>query len=141
GREGKGSITGVYAVLVDGDDHNDPIADTIRGILDGHIVLDRAIAAQGRFPAIDILSSISRLASHNWTPEQCTLVKNLKEMIFHYEETRDLRAMGAYRPGTDHVLDQAVFLVPSIYAAMKQNPNMRLISDPYEELAKLLKSQ
>ncbi|AQX21624.1 flagellum-specific ATP synthase [Bartonella sp. CDC_skunk] len=141
GREGKGSITGVYAVLVDGDDHNDPIADTIRGILDGHIVLDRAIAAQGRFPAVDILSSISRLASHNWTPEQCALVKNLKEMIFRYEETRDLRAMGAYRPGTDHVLDQAVFLVPSIYAAMKQSPDMALISDPYEELAKLLKSQ
>ncbi|MCL6229444.1 FliI/YscN family ATPase [Bartonella bilalgolemii] len=141
GREGKGSITGVYAVLVDGDDHNDPIADTIRGILDGHIVLDRAIAAQGRFPAVDILSSISRLASHSWTPEQCTLVKNLKEMIFRYEETRDLRAMGAYRPGTDHILDQAVFLVPAVYTAMKQNPDMPLIIDPYEELAKLLKSQ
>nr|CBI82835.1 Flagellum-specific ATP synthase [Bartonella schoenbuchensis R1] len=141
GREGKGSITGVYAVLVDGDDHNDPISDAIRGILDGHIVLDRAIAAQGRFPAVDIPASISRLAPHSWTDEQRILVQNLKEMIFRYEETRDLRAMGAYRAGTDQVLDQAIFLVPSIYAAMKQSPDMPLVHDPYDELAKLLKSQ
>ncbi|EYS91042.1 hypothetical protein X471_01177 [Bartonella bacilliformis str. Heidi Mejia] len=141
GRKGKGSITGVYAVLVDGDDHNDPIADAIRGILDGHIVLDRAIAAQGRFPAVDISSSISRLASHSWTGEQRILVQSLKEMIFRYEETRDLRAMGAYRPGTDHILDQAVHLVPSIYAAMNQNIDTPLVRNPYDELAKLLKSQ
>lgn len=139
GPEGKGSITGVYAVLVDGDDHNDPIADAIRGILDGHIVLDRAIAAQGRYPAIDIPGSISRLAPHSWTAEQKKLVKSLKEMISRYEETRDLRAMGAYRPGSDPVLDQAVVLVPRIYAAMGQGPDTPVSRDPYDDLAKALK--
>lgn len=139
GAEGKGSITGIYAVLVEGDDHNDPIADAIRGTLDGHIVLDRQIAAQGRYPAIDIPASISRLAPNNWTPEQNKLVKSLKEMISRYEETRDLRAMGAYRPGSDHVLDQAIVLVPRIYAAMNQGPNDPVSKDPYEELAKALK--
>lgn len=141
GPEGKGSITGVYAVLVDGDDHNDPIADAIRGILDGHIVLDRAIAAQGRYPAIDIPGSISRLAPHSWTAEQKKLVKSLKEMISRYEETRDLRAMGAYRPGSDPVLDQAVVLVPRIYAAMGQGPDTPVSRDPYDDLAKALKDQ
>lgn len=141
GPEGKGSITGVYAVLVDGDDHNDPIADAIRGILDGHIVLDRAIAAQGRYPAIDIPGSISRLAPHSWTAEQKKLVKSLKEMISRYEETRDLRAMGAYRPGSDPVLDQAVVLVPRIYAAMGQGPDTPVSRDPYDDLAKALRDQ
>ena len=74
GVEGSGSITGIFSVLVDGDDHNDPVADNIRGTLDGHIVLDRAIADQGRYPAVNILSSISRLAQPRWTPEQSALV-------------------------------------------------------------------
>lgn len=139
GPEGKGSITGVYAVLVEGDDHNDPIADAIRGTLDGHIVLDRQIAAQGRYPAIDIPGSISRLAPQSWTPEQNKLVKSLKEMISRYEETRDLRAMGAYRSGSDPVLDQALVLVPRIYAAMNQGPNTPVSRDPYDDLAKALK--
>ena len=141
GPEGKGSITGVYAVLVDGDDHNDPIADAIRGILDGHIVLDRAIAAQGRYPAIDIPGSISRLAPHSWSPEQKKLVRSLKEMISRYEETRDLRAMGAYRPGSDPVLDQAVVLVPRIYDAMNQSPDTPVSREPYDDLAQALKRQ
>ncbi|AQT46653.1 C-terminal [Bartonella choladocola] len=141
GPEGKGSITGVYAVLVDGDDHNDPIADAIRGILDGHIVLDRAIAAQGRYPAIDIPGSISRLAPHSWTAEQKKLVRSLKEMISRYEETRDLRAMGAYHPGSDPVLDQAVVMVPRIYAAMNQSPDTPVSRDPYDDLAKALRAQ
>ena len=72
--ESGGSITGVFSVLVDGDDHNDPVADNIRGTLDGHIVLDRAIADQGRYPAVNILTSVSRLAHHVWTPEQRALV-------------------------------------------------------------------
>jgi flagellum-specific ATP synthase len=91
GEEGSGSITGVFSVLVDGDDHNDPIADTIRGTLDGHIVLDRAIADQGRFPAINVPGSISRLAEHAWTPEQAKLVSKLRAMIARFEDTRDLR--------------------------------------------------
>ena len=118
GLEGSGSITGIFSVLVDGDDHNDPVADAIRGTLDGHIVLDRKIAAQGRYPAIDVLVSLSRLAHQVWTPEQKTLVGKLREMIARFEDTRDLRAMGAYKPGSDPDLDQAVALVPRIYAAL-----------------------
>ncbi len=95
--EAGGSITGIYSVLVDGDDHNDPVSDTIRGTLDGHIVLDRAIAAQGRFPAVDIPASVSRLAKHNWTPEQRKLAGQLRSMVARFEETRDLRAIGAYQ--------------------------------------------
>ncbi|RCL02542.1 MAG: flagellum-specific ATP synthase [Candidatus Tokpelaia sp. JSC188] len=142
GREGKGgSITGIYAVLVDGDDHNDPIADTIRGTLDGHIVLDRAIAEEGRFPAVDIPASVSRLAPLCWTQQQQGLVQNLKEMISRFEETRDLRAMGAYKPGSDVNLDQAVRLVPLIYAAMQQKPDTPIVRDPYADLATALKMQ
>ena len=78
GVEGSGSITGVFSVLVDGDDHNDPVADAIRGTLDGHIVLDRAIADEGRYPAVNILSSVSRLANPQWRPEQRKVVGNLR---------------------------------------------------------------
>jgi len=140
-REGCGSITGLYAVLVDGDDHNDPVADSIRGTLDGHIVLDRAIAAQGRFPAVDIETSLSRLATACWTSEQRKLVQNLKEMVSRYEETRDLRAMGAYQRGTDLLLDHAIQLVPQLYNAMQQHPNDPIHPDPYAALAQVLKLQ
>ena len=98
GEEGSGSITGVFSVLVDGDDHNDPVADAIRGALDGHIVLDRAIADEGRYPAVNILSSVSRLAHPVWTPEQRKLVANLRSLIARFEETRELRLMGGYTP-------------------------------------------
>src|SRR5262245_64140860 len=74
GPDGVGSITGIFSVLVDGDDHNDPVADSIRGTLDGHIVLDRAIAEQARYPAVDVLASVSRLAQKAWTPEQLGFV-------------------------------------------------------------------
>jgi len=140
-REGSGSISGLYAVLVDGDDHNDPVADSVRGILDGHIVLDRTIAAQGRFPAVDIEASISRLANSSWTFEQRKLVQGLKEMISRYEETRDLRAMGAYQAGSDQVLDHAVQLVPQLYKAMEQHPSDPVVHDPYAMLAQALKLQ
>jgi flagellum-specific ATP synthase len=134
-----GTITGIYAVLVDGDDHNDPISDAIRGTLDGHIVLDRTIAAQGRFPAVDILSSISRLAQHNWTRDQQKLVTGLRSLIARYEETRDLRMIGAYQTGSDPLIDQAVTLVPQIYDAMQQTPASPLSQDPYEDLAASLR--
>lgn len=139
GRSGEGTITGIYAVLVDGDDHNDPVADAIRGTLDGHIVLDRAIAAQGRFPAVDILTSISRLSQHNWKPEQAKLATSLRNLIARFEETRDLRMIGAYQAGNDPLIDQAVALVPLIYQAMQQTPTTPLSSDPYSDLATALR--
>ncbi len=115
-----GSITGVFSVLVEGDDHNDPVADNLRGILDGHIVLDRVIADQGRFPAVDILGSISRLAARVWTPSQSALVRDLKSLIAKYEETRDIRLIGGYKPGNDPELDKAIQTVPPLYQYLCQ---------------------
>ncbi len=140
GLEGSGSITGVFSVLVDGDDHNDPVADNIRGTLDGHIVLDRAIADQGRYPAVNILASISRLSQTKWTPEQHKLVSRLRAMIARFEETRELRLMGGYTAGSDAVLDQAVKTVPRIYESMTQSPNSPPCQDPFVDLAASLRN-
>jgi flagellum-specific ATP synthase len=139
GEEGKGSITGVFSVLIDGDDHNDPVADSIRGTLDGHIVLDRSIADQGRYPAINVLGSISRLADQVWTSEQRELVRRLRTLIARFEDTRDLRLMGGYHPGNDPELDQAVVIVPKIYEALRQDPSTPPSTDAFLELAQLLR--
>jgi flagellum-specific ATP synthase len=139
GAEGKGSISGIFAVLVDGDDHNDPVADAIRGTLDGHIVLDRAIADQGRYPAINVLASISRLADLVWTAEQRELVRRLRTMIARFEDTRDLRLMGGYHTGADAELDQAVAMTPRIYDALRQDPQSPLSKDAFADLAQVLR--
>ncbi|BAU89307.1 flagellum-specific ATP synthase [Methylorubrum populi] len=139
GAEGTGTITGIFSVLVDGDDHNDPVADSIRGTLDGHVVLDRAIAEQGRYPAIDLLGSISRLAGEVWTGDQRELVRKLRSMMARFEETRDLRLMGGYRAGSDPDLDQAVTLVPRIYEALRQEPGQPPSRDAFLELAQSLR--
>ncbi|HZP19789.1 MAG TPA: flagellar protein export ATPase FliI [Bauldia sp.] len=139
GPNGAGSITGIFAVLVDGDDHNDPVADAIRGTLDGHIVLDRSIADQGRYPAVNVLGSISRLADLVWTPEQREVVRSLKTMIARFEDTRDLRLMGGYQAGADAELDQAVAVVPRIYNALRQHPGVRPSADAFAELAQVLR--
>ena len=124
-------------MLVDGDDHNDPVADSIRGTLDGHIVLDRAIADQARYPAINVLSSVSRLADRAWSAEQRELVLQLRAMIARFEDTRDLRLMGGYQAGQDPELDKAVLFVPKIYQAMEQAPGT-LSEDAFKELAAAL---
>lgn len=138
GEEGSGSITGIYSVLVDGDDHNDPVADCIRGTLDGHIVLDRAIADQARYPAVNVLSSVSRLAEHAWAPEQRNLVSKLRAMIARFEDTRDLRLMGGYRGGSDPELDKAIEIVPKLFEAMKQGPRDSTSTDAFQEVARAL---
>ncbi|KQT45197.1 flagellar protein export ATPase FliI [Aureimonas sp. Leaf454] len=140
GPEGSGTITGIFAVLVDGDDHNEPIADAIRGTLDGHIVLDRAIAEQGRFPAIDVLKSISRLADLSWNPQERELVVRLRAMIARFEDTKDLRLLGGYQRGADATLDQAVDLVPHLYGALVQHPGDATTTEPFEELSRRLKA-
>jgi flagellum-specific ATP synthase len=138
GAEGTGMITGVFSVLVDGDDHNDPVADNIRGTLDGHIVLDRAIADAGRFPAVNVLGSISRLANMAWSKEQAQLISRLKAMIARFEETRDLRLMGGYRAGSDAALDRAIEIVPRLYDAMRQAPSDPASLDVFQDIARAL---
>ena len=140
GAVGSGSITGVFAVLVDGDDHNEPVADAIRGTLDGHIVLDRAIADEGRYPAVNVLSSVSRLADQVWTSEERELVLKLRAMIARFEETRDLRLMGGYHSGQDPELDTAIAFVSKIYNAMTQRPGT-VSEDAFKELAAALHAE
>lgn len=138
GLEGSGTITGLFTVLVDGDDHNDPVADAVRGTLDGHIVLDRTIAEQGRYPAVNILTSISRLAHIAWTADQRKLVMRLRAMIAQFEETRDLRMIGGFKSGADHELDKAVEIVPSLYQALAQAPDDAASTDAFREIANAL---
>jgi flagellum-specific ATP synthase len=138
GEEGSGSITAIFSVLVDGDDHNEPVADSIRGTLDGHIVLDRATADQGRYPAVNILSSVSRLADHVWSPEERGLVLKLRALIARYEDTRDLRLMGGYHRGVDPELDRAIELVPRLFESMKQHPQDPQSISAFQEVAQAL---
>lgn len=140
GEEGKGSITGIFSVLVDGDDHNDPVADCIRSTLDGHIVLDREIAEQGRFPAVNVLRSISRLAQLAWTGEQNAAIAKLRRLIGRYEDTRDLRLMGGYREGNDPELDSAVSLVPKIYDALIQSARSGPSENAFRDLTDYLQA-
>lgn len=139
GREGSGAITGVFAVLVDGDDHNDPVADAIRGTLDGHVVLDRAIADQGRYPAVNVLASISRLADKVWSADERDAVRRLRTMVSRFEDTRDLRLMGGYHAGADPDLDQAVAMVPRVYDGLRQGPRDAASRDAFAELAKAMR--
>jgi len=141
GATGAGSITAIISVLVDGDDHNDPVADSVRGILDGHIVLNRGIAEQGRYPAVDPLASVSRLANRAWNDGERLLVTRLRALIGRYEETRDIRLLGGYQQGTDPDLDAAVRQVPLIYDALVQSPQDGPVADPFAELARHLKKQ
>lgn len=138
GLEGQGTITAIYSVLVDGDDHNDPVADTVRGTLDGHIVLDRAIGEQGRYPAVNLLSSLSRLSQRVWSPDQAKAVQELKRLAARFEDTRDLRAMGGHVPGADPELDRAVDLIPKLYRVLSQQASDPPASDPFREIATAL---
>ena len=139
GLEGSGSITAIISVLIDGDDHNDPVADSVRGILDGHVVLDRGIAEQGRYPAVNPLASISRLAGKAWSEDQRALVLRLRQMIARFEDTRDIRLLGAYQMGADADLDMAVRQVPLIYDALNQSPRDQPSIDPFADVARTLR--
>lgn len=110
----QGSITGIYTVLVEGDDTNEPIADTVRGIIDGHIILSRKIAAQNHYPAIDVLSSVSRLMSEIATPEHKKAAGQLRNLMSLYNSNYDLISIGAYKHGTNPQLDEAINKIGAI---------------------------
>jgi flagellum-specific ATP synthase len=119
--ENAGSITGIYTVLADGDDDNDPVVDTARAILDGHIVLSRSIAQMGIYPAIDIPSSISRVMNDIVTPQQQAAARKFKRMVSLYNENRDLMLMGGYISGQDSDLDEAVASWPKMMSFISQS--------------------
>jgi flagellum-specific ATP synthase len=120
GTSRQGSITGIYTVLVEGDDTNEPISDTLRGLLDGHVVLSRKIAQSGRYPAIDILSSLSRLQNHLATKEHLEAAVRLRQALAAYRENEDLITIGAYQRGTQAAIDRAIALKPAIDAYLAQ---------------------
>jgi flagellum-specific ATP synthase len=132
GLDGSGTITAFFSVLVDGDDVNEPVADAVRGLLDGHIVLSRSIAELGRYPAVDILASISRLSQHAWTEEERQLATRWKAECALYEETKDLRMLGGYKSGSDEALDRCVAIVPKIYDALNQPAGAPPDPDPFK---------
>ncbi|MBV9511809.1 MAG: flagellar protein export ATPase FliI, partial [Caulobacteraceae bacterium] len=115
-----GPITGLFTVLVDGDDHNEPIADAVRGILDGHIVMERAIAERGRFPAINVLKSISRTMPGCQHPYERDIVSNARQTLAAYSDMEELIRIGAYRAGADPKVDRAIRLNPQLEAFLGQ---------------------
>jgi len=142
GRAGSpGSITGLFTVLVEGDDHNEPISDAVRGILDGHIVLERSIAERGRFPAINILKSVSRaMPACNSPPEQI-LVQQARQQLATYEDMAELIRLGAYRAGTNPEVDVAMQLYPNIEAFLTQSKDERTsLEDGYVTLSKIMEA-
>ncbi len=116
-----GSITGLYTVLVEGDDMNDPVADAARAILDGHIVLSRRLATSGHFPSIDVLESVSRVAPRIMTAEQIGQASELRRLMAAYRDAKDLIEIGAYAKGTNPVVDRAVQLKPAIDHFLRQD--------------------
>jgi flagellum-specific ATP synthase len=121
GTSPNGSITGLYTVLVDGDDMNEPIADAVRSILDGHVVLTRSLAHSGHYPAIDVLQSVSRLVGEIVTPEIREAGNRLRSALASYREKEDLISIGAYQPGTDPLLDAAIALRPAMDGFLRQS--------------------
>lgn len=128
----RGSITGVYSVLVEGDDFNEPVSDALRAVLDGHIMLTRDLANFGQFPAVSVLNSVSRLASKVSSKEHRRCADKIRQLLAIYEENRDRIAIGAYSPGQDKLLDLAVDVMPKMIELLKQDP------DDKADLEKLL---
>lgn len=139
GAPGEGSITGLFSVLVEGDDHNEPISDAVRGIIDGHIMMERRIADRGRYPAINVLRSVSRSMPKCLTPEQNALVVKAKKLISRYEDMEELIKLGAYRKGSDPEVDQAILRYPHLEDFLGQDKDeCTSIEEGFEMLASCL---
>jgi type III secretion protein N (ATPase) len=136
GQGERGSITAIYTVLVEGGDMDEPIADEVRGILDGHIVLDRTIAARGRYPAVDVTVSLSRVMDGIVSKEHRHAARRFRSLVAAYEAKRDLVTLGAYAKGTDREVDDAIARMPRIEAFLRQEPDEK--SDRAATLAALV---
>jgi FliI/YscN family ATPase len=133
-----GSITGFFTVMVEGDDFNEPICDAVRGILDGHLILSRHLGEMGHYPAIDILNSVSRLASKVATPEQREAARKIREALAAYQQSEDLINLGAYAAGSNTRLDSAIKLRPSLMQFLRQPPDVSApVNDTLKQLYQL----
>ncbi len=136
----QGTITGLFTVLVEGDDHNEPISDAVRGILDGHIVLDRTIAHRNRYPAVNILRSVSRTMPDCNTPAQTRLVNRARQLLASYDDMAELIRLGAYRKGSDTLVDEAIEFNKPLEAFIAQEKNeLTSLEQGYADLAQVLR--
>jgi flagellum-specific ATP synthase len=136
---GVGTITGIFTVLVDGDDHNEPIADAVRGILDGHVVMQRSIAERGRFPAINILKSVSRTMPRSADPAYLPVIMRGRQVMATYADMEELIRLGAYRAGSSPEVDEAIRLHEPLEAFLRQAKDEKSsLDDGYRQLADIL---
>jgi flagellum-specific ATP synthase len=136
---GQGTITGLFTVLVDGDDHNEPIADAVRGILDGHIVMERAIAERGRYPAINILKSISRTMPRSADPAYLPAIMRARQVMATYADMEELIRLGAYRAGSSAEVDEAIKLHEPLEAFLRQGKDeVSSLTQGYQQLEQIL---
>ena len=139
GLAGQGTITGIFTVLVDGDDHNEPVADAVRGILDGHIVMERAIAERGRYPAINVLKSVSRTMPRAADPEFLPDISRARTVMATYADMEELIRLGAYRAGSSAEVDEAITLHKPLEAFLKQAKDETTgLREGYVRLQKIL---
>ncbi|WEJ57967.1 flagellar protein export ATPase FliI [Devosia sp. FJ2-5-3] len=139
GTPSTGSITGLFTVLVEGDDHNEPIADAVRGILDGHIVMERGIAERGRYPAVNVLRSISRTMPGCVPPDFRPVLARARELMSIYSDMEELIRLGAYRKGSDPKVDRAIAINPTLEAFLsQQREETTTISEGYERLREII---
>ncbi len=137
--EGQGSITGLFTVLVDGDDHNEPVADAVRGILDGHIVMERAIAERGRYPAINILKSVSRTMPRACDPAYWPTVLKARQLVATFTDMEELIRLGAYRKGASAEVDEAIEKNPAIESFLGQGKEESTsMAESYHRLAEIV---
>jgi flagellum-specific ATP synthase len=136
---GEGTITGVFSVLVEGDDHNEPISDAVRAILDGHIVMERAIAERGRYPAINVLKSVSRSMPKSADPAHLDVLTHARRVMATYADMEELIRLGAYRPGSSPEVDEAIGLHPALEAFLAQDKAESTgLAEGYQRLAQIL---
>jgi flagellum-specific ATP synthase len=136
---GQGTISALFTVLVEGDDHNEPVADAVRGILDGHIVMERAIAERGRYPAINVLRSVSRTMPRSCDPAWLPVVRRARRVLSTYADMEELIRLGAYRAGSSQEVDEAVALMPHLEAFLGQGKEEATsIGDGYARLGQII---
>ena len=134
-----GSITALYTVLVEADDMNEPVADAVRSILDGHIVLEREIAERGRYPAVNVLRSVSRTMPGCNGPQETALIGRARRLLSVYDNMAEMIRLGAYRHGSDADVDEAIRLQPALERFLAQHKSERTgLEDGFAELAALL---